>query len=118
MSVCCFFFLLLYQQVISGWFDQQGTALSNSTPASALCCVSFPLWLVSTFYVHSTLRFTHFTLCGNFLFFVAGERNKFSKKCTVFAIIYVHLGLCTSQGITLRFLIVVKTVECDAVEAI
>lgn len=49
---------------------------------------------------------------------MAGERNKFSKKCTVFAIIYVHLGLCTSQGITLRFLIVVQTVECDAVEAI
>lgn len=52
-----------------------------------------------------------------FFFLLLGSSK--SGKRTVFTVIYVHFGMCTSHGVTLSiFSSCQKTVECDTVKTI
>lgn len=73
-DLCHHVLLLLYQQVIICWIDQQRTVCRKHN--SSLCCEVPVLIRCYGYYVWCTLRFTHFTFSGNFFFL--GEARCFT----------------------------------------
>lgn len=104
-------FLLLYQQVIGMLVWPAGD--SASKPNTSACCPLLRLQqsLLSyyhMFYVRNTLRFTHFTLCGNFILFfpLVGWD---SLENVLFLLLFICiLGCVLLMVLLLGYLIVVK----------
>lgn len=96
-------FLLLYQQVIGMLVWPAGD--SASKPNTSICCPLLRLQhsLLSCYVLcsqHSEVYSFHSMWEFHFVFSFGGVRQ--SGKCTVFTVIYLHFGMCTSHGITLR----------------